>query len=159
VKLVRQEESGNLVPAYTFGRPPRYLVKGGLVFQELTRPLLESFGDEWRTRAPLNLLDAYENPEKHEGQKEHIVFLSGVIPTPATVGYERLRNLVVSKVNGQEIRDMKSLVAAFSRLTPDGLHSIEFEDESLVVYLDGRLTGTVDSQLQQRGIGRLSRAQ
>jgi len=159
VKLVRQEESGNLVPAYTFGRPPRYLVKGGLVFQELTRPLLESFGDEWRSRAPLDLLDAYENPEKYEGKKEHIVFLSGVIPTPATVGYERLRNLVVSKVNGQEIRDMKSLVAAFSRLTPDGLHSIEFEDESLVVYLDGRLTGTVDSQLQQRGIGRLSRAQ
>jgi S1-C subfamily serine protease len=158
VKLVRQEERDNLVPAYTFGNAPRYLVKGGLIFQELTKPLLESFGDEWQSRAPLNLLDAFENPEKYEGKMEHVVFLSGVIPTPATVGYERLRNLVVRKVDGQDVRDMKSLVAAFKQPS-NGLHSIEFQDESLVVYLDDRVSEAVDRKLIQRGIGRLSRTE
>jgi hypothetical protein len=156
--LVRQEEIDNLVPAYTFGHAPRYLVKGGLIFQELTKPLLESFGEEWQSRAPLNLLDALENPEKYEGKLDHVVFLSGVIPTPATVGYERLRNLIVSKVDGQDVRDMKSLVEAFKKPS-NGLHSIEFQDESLIVYLDDRVSETVDRKLIQRGIGKLSRTE
>jgi S1-C subfamily serine protease len=158
VSLLREEESDKLVPAYTFGRAPRYLVKGGLIFQELTKPLLESFGDEWQTRAPLNLLDAYENPEKYEDKVEHLVFMSGVIPTPATVGYERLRYLIVRKVNGREIRDIKSLVEAFN-LPSNGLHSIEFLDESLAVYLDERIAASVDRKLVQRGIGRLSKVE
>ena len=54
---------------------------------------------------------------------------------------------------------MKSLAGAFARLTPDGLHTIEFEDENLAVYLDGRLADSVDQQLRQRGIGRLSRTE
>ena len=55
-----------------------------------------------------------------------VVFLSGVIPTPATVGYERLRNLIVHKVNGKEIKDMKSLIDAFDG-NMNELHSIEFD--------------------------------
>ena len=84
-----------------------------------------------------------------------VVFLSGVIPTPATVGYERLRNLIVRKVNGKDIKDMKSLIAAFDG-NMNELHSIEFDEENLTVYLDDSVTTAVDSQLLQRGITRLS---
>ncbi|MGC4016168.1 MAG: PDZ domain-containing protein [Luteolibacter sp.] len=97
VTLNLSDDTKRLVPAYNFGKAPQYLVKGGLIFQELTKPLLESFGEEWQSRAPLNLLDAYENPEKYENKAEHIVFLSGVIATPATIGYEPLRNLIVTQ--------------------------------------------------------------
>ena len=156
VTLTRSDETKKLVPSYTFNTAPNYLVKGGLIFQELTKPLLEAFGDEWKSRAPLNLLDPWQNPEKYEDKADRIVFLSGVIPTPATIGYERLRNLVVKKVNGQEIRDMKSLMEAFKKGT-DGLHSIEFDEENLTVQLDELATGAVDKQLLQRGLPRLSR--
>jgi S1-C subfamily serine protease len=156
--LTREEESARLVPSHQFGKMPNYLVKGGLVFQELTRPILEAFGEDWQARAPLSLLDAYENPEKYEGTVSRIVFLSGVIPTPATVGYERLRNLILRKVNGKEIKDMKSLIAAFDG-NQDGLHAIEFADENLTVYLDDTLTTSVDAQLLQRGLTRLSRTE
>jgi hypothetical protein len=156
--LTREEESARLVPSHQFGKMPNYLVKGGLVFQELTRPILEAFGEDWQARAPLSLLDAYENPEKYEGTVSRIVFLSGVIPTPATVGYERLRNLSLRKVNGKEIKDMKSLIAAFDG-NQDGLHAIEFADENLTVYLDDTLTTSVDAQLLQRGLTRLSRTE
>jgi hypothetical protein len=153
--LSREEESERLVPAYLFDKEPSYLLKGGLVFQELSRPILESYGKDWQSRAPLNLLDAYENPEKYQDSMRRVVFLSGVIPTPATVGYERLRNLIVSKVNGKEIKDMQTLIAAFDGNSNE-LHSIEFEDEHLTVYLDDSVTTAVDSQLLQRGISRLS---
>ena len=156
--LTREEESAKLVPNYAFGRAPNFMVKGGFVFQELSRNLLEAFGEEWMQRAPLNLMDAYENPEKFEDKADRVVFLSGSIPTPATVGYERLRNLIVRKVNGKEIRNMKSLIEAFQSNKQE-LHSIEFADEDFTVYLDDNVSTMVDSQLLKRGISRLSRAE
>ena len=156
--LTREEESSRLIPGYNFGKAPNFLVKGGLVFQELSRPLLESFGENWQSRAPLNFLDALENPEKYEGKVERIVFLSGSIPTPATVGYEILRNLIVHKVNGKEIKDMRSLIDAFKGNLGE-LHSIEFDEQNFTVYLDDAVTTAVDTQLLQRGISKLSRAE
>ncbi len=156
--LDRRDEKDQLVPAYTFGKAPAYLVKGGLVFQELTRPLLASFGDEWQSRAPLNLLDVYENPHKYESRGQRIVFLAGVIATPATVGYEPLRNLIVTKVNGKEVKDMKSLIEAFDEAGENGMHAIEFDEEKFTVYLDEAVSTAVDEQLVQRGLAPLSRA-
>lgn len=155
--LTREEEGSRLVPNHLHDTAPNYLVKGGLVFQELSRPMLEGFGEDWQSRAPLDLLDTYENPDKYEDRLKRVVFLSGVIPTPATVGYERLRNLIVSKVNGTEIKDMKSLIAAFDGNSGE-LHSIEFAEENLTVHLDDATATAVDTQLLQRGITKLSRA-
>ena len=155
--LTREEEGTRLVPNYSFDKAPNFLVKGGLVFQELSRPLLQSFGEEWASRAPLNFLDALENPEKYEGKVDRIIFLSASIPTPATVGYESLRNLIVRKVNGKEIKNMKSLIDAFKGNLNE-LHSIEFAEEDFTVYLDEAVSNMVDKQLLKRGITRLSRA-
>ena len=158
VPLERLEVDDQLVPSYAFGIAPNYLIKGGLLFQELSQPLLEAFGEEWRSRAPLNLLDAWENPTAYEDDFDRIVFLSGVIATPATVGYEPLRNMIVSEVNGTPIRNMSSLVSAFDNPPADGLHSIRFKDEEILIYLDEVTSTAVDSELMQRGISRLHRA-
>lgn len=157
--LNRDNPKDVLVPQYQFDRAPNFLVKGGLIFQELNRPLLEAYGEEWTSRAPLNLLDAYENPEKYQDKFDRIIFLSGSIPTPATVGYESLRNLIVKKVNGVEIKDMKSLIEAFKKPNADNLHSIEFLDEDFTVHLDESLSSVVDAALLQRGLNQLSRAE
>lgn len=157
--LTREEPQQLLVPDYQFDRAPNFLVKGGLIFQELTRPVLEAFGNEWSSRAPLNLLDAYENPEKYEDKAKRIIFLSGSIPTPATVGYESLRNLIVKKINGIEIDSIKTLIEAFDKPNSDNLHSIEFFEENFTVYLDESISTNVDTLLLQRGLTRLSRAE
>jgi S1-C subfamily serine protease len=156
--LTREEESSKLVPTYNFGKAPNFLVKGGLVFQELSRPLLESFGENWQSRAPLNFLDALKNPEKYEDKVDRVIFLSGSIPTPATVGYESLRNLIVAKVNGKEIKNMKSLIDAFQDNIEE-LHSIEFKEEDFTIHLDDEVATSVDTQLLKRGITRLSRSE
>jgi S1-C subfamily serine protease len=154
--LTREEEHDKLVPTYTFGGAPDYLVKGGFIFQELTLPLLRSFGDDWTSRAPLNLLDVYENPEKYEEENRRIVFLSAVIPTPATVGYEPLRNLIVRKANGTAIRDLKSLAEAFGA-NKEPLHSIRFDQDDFTIHLDEAVSSQVDAELRQRGIPKLQR--
>lgn len=156
--LTREEESEKLVPGYAFGKAPNYLVTGGLVFQELTRPLLESYGENWESRAPLDFLDAMENPEKYEGKIDRIIFLSGSIPTPATVGYESLRNLIVNKVNGKEIKNMKGLIDAFKSNLGER-HTIQFSGPDFTIYLDATTANAVDTQLLKRGISKLSRAE
>jgi S1-C subfamily serine protease len=154
--LIREEESDRLVPNHVFGAGPNYLVKGGMIFQELTLPLLQSFGDDWRSRAPLELLDTLQYPEKYSDRMDRVVFLSGVIPTPATVGYEQLRNLIIDKVNGREIRHISDLIEAFGK-TEASIHSIEFANEQLTVHLDQALASAVDAELVRRGIPQLSR--
>ena len=154
-KLKRKHPQDKLVPDYLFDQQPDYLIKGGMIFQELTREILERYGKDWNSRAPLNLLDAYDNPHRYEEEMRRVIFLSSVIPTPATVGYERLRNMIVSKVNGREIRDMRDLAEAFKH-HDNGMHSIEFVDEHLVVHIDDAVTKEVDAALLARGLSKLS---
>lgn len=157
--LERRDLRNELVPAYSFDSPPNFLVKGGMVFQELTMSLLEAFGDDWKSRAPLNLLNVIENSEEYQDSVDHVVFLAGVIATPATVGYEPLRNLIVTHVNGNPVRNMRGLIEAFDKVPADGLHAIEFEDEEIKVYLDELMATQVDTQLLNTGLSKLSRAE
>ena len=154
--LDRPEEP--LVARDTYDQPPLYLIKGGLIFQELTAYYLKAFGKDWQSKAPLNLLDIMMTPEDYEEGRNKIVFLSAVIPTPATTGYERLRNFIINKVNGQAIADISSLIKAFEQPGPEGLHTIEFaEGPPRTIYLDAKISDFVDTELLKRGIPALSR--
>ncbi len=154
--LTRPEEP--LVTRYSYDQAPLYLLKGGLIFQELTATYLKAFGKEWQSKAPLNLLDIMMTPEDYEQDRNKIVFLSAVIPTPATTGYERLRNFIINKVNGHTVADISSLINAFKQAGADGLHTIEFaKGPPITIYLDAKLSDTVDAELLKRGIPALSR--
>ena len=154
--LTRPKEK--LVPTNTYGQAPRYLVKGGFIFQELTINYLSAYGEEWPSKAPLDLLDILSSPEDYEKDRNRIVILTATIPTQATTGYESLRNLIVSKVNGQTIADIPSLIQAFQTDGADNLHTIEFDNgRPKTIYLDATVTEQVDNQLLERGIPNLSR--
>ncbi|MGJ8673877.1 PDZ domain-containing protein [Rubritalea sp.] len=153
--LARSPEG--IIPSHTYDKAPRYLVKGGLVFQELTKSYLEAFGDDWVTRAPLNLLDALNHPEDYEEGRKRLVFISAAIPTPATLGYESLRSVIVEEVNGKKIEDIPSLIAAFEEVPENGIHVLKIDEKPETIYLDAKASDEVDSQLLQRGLPSLSR--
>lgn len=147
-----------LIASHTFDQAPRYLVKGGFIFQELTATYLKAFGTDWESKAPLNLLDVISSPEDYEEGRNKLVFLSATIPTPATTGYERLRNFIINQVNGQPIADIPSLIKAFQTPGPDGLHTIEFaHGPPKTIFLDAAASDLVDAELLKRGIPALSR--
>lgn len=147
-----------LIPAHMLDQAPNYLVKGGFIFQELSATYLTAFGKDWQNTAPLNLLDAIASPEDYEEGRNKLVFLSATIPTPATTGYERIRNFIIAKVNGQEIADIASLIKAFQTPGEDGLHTIEFVDgKPKTIYLDSKASDAIDAELVKRGIPALSR--
>lgn len=94
------------------GRTPKYVILGGLVFLELSRDYLREWGGNWQEKAPQRLvyLDFFQ--DELPADRGKIVILSQVLPSPGTIGYEHLENLVVTRVNGRPIKSLNDLSAA-----------------------------------------------
>jgi S1-C subfamily serine protease len=135
-KLTRREPEDYLVLPYQFDRGPKYVLMGGMLFQELSRPYLDSFGNDQRGGAILRLDRIATNPEKYEEQgRKKLVFLSLVLPTPSAQGYEKLGGQVVNKVNGKPINELADLADAF-KSAKETWHVIELDDFPHILYLD-----------------------
>ena len=156
VPMIRRNPEDYLIDPYMFDRGPKFLVLGGMVFQELTVPYLQLYGDKWRSRAPIKFLKAMSDPaEFEEAGRQKLVVLTRTIPTPATLGYERINSLIVTKVNNRAINDIKDLAEA-AKHPENGIHRIEFEEYPKLLFLDAGLTDMVNKQLEQR-LGATSR--
>ena len=149
VNLGRKKPSAQLIDPYMFDRAPRYVVLGGIVFQELTRTYLKMYGSNWRSRAPFKLSYADAHPSKYEeAGLRKLVFLSRVIPTKNNVGYENLNHLIVTKVNDQVIRSIDDLDKALQEPL-DGFHKIEFDEFPSLIYLDATEAEQINEHLQR----------
>jgi S1-C subfamily serine protease len=147
VELFRQPVESYVVDPYVIDRAPRYLVLGGLVFQELSRQYLREWGTNWAKEAPQRFVyyDRFQSELFPEPRK--IVFLSQVIPTADTVGYEQLNYLIVNRVNGREIRNLDDLAQAI-RAPQNGFQKIEFNEDPRAIYLDAGQAESTAKQLQ-----------
>lgn len=136
VSMTRKAPEEHLIDPYMFDRAPHFLLLGGLLFQELSQPYLESFGKEWRERAAFRLVHALAHPESYEKEgRRKLVFLGGVIPSESTIGYENIAGTIVNRVNGVDIKDIKDLDTALQ--TPlEGIHKIEVSDPPFTLYVD-----------------------
>ncbi len=124
------------IPTLQFDVAPRYVVIGGLVFQELTGAYLQEWGDKWSERAPQRLVQLFSfQQEMNLDPSKKVVFLSQVLPSSITMGYLQLSGLVLSKLNGQEINGLKSL-AALADGAKDGNLVFEFTDNPERIVLD-----------------------
>ena len=135
VTMEPRDRSKIVSESYVVDRAPRFVVLGGVVFMELSRPYLQEWGGDWPKEAPQRLVfyDAFQNELPQDRGK--IVFISQILPSPDTIGYENLDNLVVSKVNGQEIRSLDDLAEA-AKHPVDGFQKIELEEDPGVLFLD-----------------------
>lgn len=158
LQLTLKKSAARLVTTHLHDEAPPYLIKGGLVFQELSLPYLQAFGKEWRSRAPLNLLDVYNTPEAYEEGIRRVVVLTRVIPTEATIGYERVSSQIIKAVNGKPIAGLPELVKALGQNPSNGLHEIDTDESPFRIYLDQTLAERVDQQFKANGLPSLSRS-
>lgn len=136
-QLTRRKPDDYLVLPYLFDKGPRYVLMGGLLFQELSRPYLDAFGEERRGGAILRLAHIASHPDQFEEEgRKKLVFLSLVLPTPSAQGYDKLGGQVVNKVNGMAIKDLNDLAEAFKN-AKDNMHVIELNEFPHILYLDG----------------------
>ena len=119
------EYSVDLVPEAVFDQEPEYLLMGGLLFQPLTEPYLQSWGNDWRRKAPFRL--SYYKLEKPAPEKPSLVVLSLVLPDAHNLGYQDSRYLVVNKLNGRRVTRLADLLEAIKHPV-EGFHILEFRD-------------------------------
>jgi hypothetical protein len=136
VTMTRRLPQEYVVDPYIIDRAPKFFVLGGLVLQELSRQYLKEWGADYVKKAPEDLvyLERQQNELFREGGRK-IVFLSRVLPSDATVGYEELHYLVVTRINGQEILSLKDVPPALKK-AQNGLHKVEFASEPTTIFLD-----------------------
>jgi hypothetical protein len=122
-RLPKFEYDNSLVPTATYDQEPEYLMVGGLVFQPLTDSYLQSWGAEWKRRAPFRL--NYYNNENPSKDRPALVILSQVLPDAYNIGYQDQRYLVINKVDGQRVNRLPELRDALQK-SQNGFHVIEF---------------------------------
>ena len=139
IELRRYPSSARLIPWRRADSGPPYLVAGGFVFRELDGPYLNTWGTDWRTKAPSQLRYFYflrsttQSPERRR-----IIVVSDVLPAAYNIGYHGVSDLLVKSINGFEIDSIADVEQAFEQ-PKDGLHRIAFYPNMTVreVILDG----------------------
>ena len=122
-RLPKYEFDHSLVPAGVFDQPPDYLMVGGLVFQPLTVPYLQRWGNDWERRAPFRF--TYYTGDDATRDHPGIVILSQVLPDAFNLGYQEQRGFAVDKVNGQRVTSLIELRDALKQ-PKDNFHVIDF---------------------------------
>ncbi len=114
------------LPLRTRNQAPRYVLRGGLLFQELTYDYLSIWGERWADQAPVRLrLFPLLDELRPGNSNQRIVLLSQVLPDAINIGYEDLEHEVVEAVNGQPIHRLEDLLKALES-PQGGYHRIEF---------------------------------
>ena len=160
VALEHRKAERYVVPPYNVDRPPNYYVLGGLIFQELSRQYLREWGSNWQKEAPQRFvyLDRFQ-AELYPEENRHIVVLSQVLPSNSTIGYDDNAYLVVTKVNGKEIKSLADLAEAV-KSPIDGFAKIETEEDPKQLELDMAQVAEGAAALQQNyGLPALERIQ
>ncbi|MFL6526657.1 MAG: PDZ domain-containing protein [Chthoniobacterales bacterium] len=137
VALEHRAATDYVVPPYTMGQPPPYVVVGGLIFQELSRTYLREWGNNWQKEAPQKFvyLDRFQSELFPDGNRR-VVVLSQVLPANSTIGYDDLAYLTVEKVNGREIKSLHELVDALKQPVEGGFIKIETDEDPKQLELD-----------------------
>ncbi len=98
-----------LVPSLRYDVRPTYFIYGGLVFCPLSMNYLMTWGKNWKSRAPGNLINFVMNSEPTvKGEK--VVIISKVLQSELNNGYQDYTDERIVEVNGKKIKNLKELV-------------------------------------------------
>jgi S1-C subfamily serine protease len=149
ITLAHEAPGDYVSEPYVIDRQPRYVIVNGLIFQDLSRQYLKEWGGDWQKQAPQRLvyLDRYQSSLVPENRKR-IVILSQVLPVASNVGYEEMKYLVVTNVNGVPINSLDDLPGALAK-SADGFTKIEFEDFPKEIFIDNTHLADNDKNVQE----------
>jgi S1-C subfamily serine protease len=151
-ELQRVDPGKQRIPS-AIGEDPIYMIFGGLILQELSQGLLESWGPQWRKRAPLpyTFHEAY-HAEATQGGRGRYVVLQRVLPLEFNKGYHELEDFFVSTINGQPVHNIEDAAKAFNQeeAIKSGFARILLQPGDFEIILSYAGLDQTDVALQQR---------
>ncbi len=157
--LEGHRQASEISPSLLHGNSLPYLFLGGLLFEELSRPYLREWGNDWRREAPLNLvyLDAFQHElPQNQGR---LVILSSLFPSAQTVGFEDLVKRVVLSINGRDIHSLADVTEA-AKHPENGFQKIILEGSVGPIFLEAATLATEEEAIRaEYGIPRAAPSQ
>jgi S1-C subfamily serine protease len=98
-----------LVAENSYDVKPTYYLYGGLLFVPLSLDLLKTWGSDWWQEAPPEITSIYEN-DICSASRSEVVVLQKVLADRVNQGYHDVEMLVVDRVQGRDIRNLKDLI-------------------------------------------------
>lgn len=139
LRLSRRRDADALIPENIGLVQPEYLVDCGLVFRELGGDYLRAAGDKWMMRGNPRLvylhLTRAQDPKR---PGDRVVILAGVLPDAINVGYEHIRDAVVTAVNGEAIRNLADVFRVVDRDGGVRRVSLQAVGQDIVLDADSR---------------------
>lgn len=133
------------IQAKSYDKRPRYIIVGGLLFQPLNRDFLEP-----RRDVPLRLRYFFDNFVSDHLYRDHpeVIVLSDVLRDPVNTYARPFVGNIVSKINGQEIRTLQDVAAAFAE--EGEFHTIELLGEGRPIVLERAALPSAEDRIRQR---------
>ena len=129
------DRSGVVSPSFLADAAPPYFILGGMVFVELSRPYLQEWGAEWTENAPQRLVNYDAFQDELPADRGKIVVLAKILPTPDTIGYDHIENVVIKELNGRPVKSIADLAEA-AKHPVEGFQKIELEEDPKWLFLD-----------------------
>ena len=131
--------------ARAYDKRPRFVLVGGLLFQPLNRDFLDSQKDvDTRLRY---FFDYYVTDHLYRDHPEVIV-LSEILKDPVNTYVAPFKGAIVEKINGQEIRSLQDVAAAFEQ--PGEFHVIQLLGEGRPIVLERSALAEAGQRIRQR---------
>jgi len=111
------------VEPYLYDRHPEYFIIGGLVFTRLTASYLLTFGN---SSPPMEIVEKFT--ETKSSPDENVVVLVQILGDEVNVGYQMLDSLVLDKINGQKVRNLRGVVEMVEQCKDEYI-TFEFEGD------------------------------
>ena len=142
------DRSGVVSPSFLADAAPPYFIVGGMVFVELSRPYLQEWGAEWTENAPQRLVNYDAFQDELPADRGKIVVLAKILPTPDTIGYDHIENVVIKELNGRPVKSIADLAEA-AKHPVEGFQKIELEEDPRWLFLDAASIETNRAQLME----------
>ncbi|MFV0336693.1 MAG: PDZ domain-containing protein [Chthoniobacterales bacterium] len=155
VTLTSRDRDHMTIPIQLFDKSPRYTILGGILFQELSRPYLKEWGNDWKNNAPAKLV--YYDEMQEEELKDHkaLVFIAQILPLSETLGLNSTAGSPVTKADGQNVESLEDLINAVKN-SKERYVKIEIEADPKVLYIDKQAEATIEATIKNKfGIQKL----
>ena len=131
--------------ARAYDKRPRFVLVGGLLFQPLNRDFLDAQKDvDTRLRY---FFDFYVSDHLYRERPEVIV-LSEILKDPVNTYAAPFNGGIVDKINGQQIKSLDDVAAAFEQ--PGEFHVIEILGEGRPIVLERSALAEAGERIRQR---------
>ncbi len=122
------------IPLYSYDKQAKYIIEGGMLFQEVTVKYLKSWGENWENTGNIKLLYyynyyAFNSPD----DRKRLVVLSYVLPDDINIGYQDFKTKIVTKVNNIRIKSLDDLARAFDN-PKEKYIKITFDDGKIAIF-------------------------